>query len=171
MAVKSIIVLALYILFAVDYSTEYIVEANCRPYSNSCKTFNDYANDVEAYFTSDSSFYFLKGTHHLNVTLLITNVVNLSFGRDESYIVLCNGCSIVWIRSTKMSMTSLNILLFETNKTMGNAAFHFKNSEVEISNTLFSRYHKENIIYSRAITAMSSFIIFQNSSFENGFNL
>ena len=41
--------------------------------------FNDYANDADTYFTSDSSFYFMKGTHHLNVILFITNVVNLSF--------------------------------------------------------------------------------------------
>ena len=168
MAFKSITVLALYILFAVDYSTEYIVEANCRSNSNSCKTLNDYANDDDAIFTSDSSFYFMKGTHHLNVTLFITNVVKLSFGGDESDIILSNGCSIVWTRSTKISMTSLNIIFNETNKTMGNVAMHFKNSKVKISDTLFSRFHQECNIHSRAITAMSSSIIFENSIFENG---
>ena len=139
----TILVLTLYFIIQVNSSLKHLVQTNCRAYSNSCRTFNDYANDADTCFTSDSSFHFMKGTHHLNVTLFITNVVNLSFVGNESDIILCNGWSVVWTRSTKISMTSLNILFNETNKTMGNAALHFNNSEVKLSNALFSKYHQQ----------------------------
>ena len=63
---------------------------------NASINYNDYANAADTYFTSDSSFHFMKGTHHLNVTLFITNVVNLSFVGDESDIIMSDGCSIIW---------------------------------------------------------------------------
>ena len=47
----------------------------------------------------------MKGTHHLNVTLFITNVVNLSFVGDESNIILSNECSIIWKESSIMDMS------------------------------------------------------------------
>ena len=170
MALKTIIVLALILLLAVNSSIEHIVQSNCSSHSNSCRTFNDYANDADTYFTSDSSFHFMKGTHHLIVTLFIGNVTNLTFVGDESEIFLSNGCSIIWTRSSKVFLTSLSILFNETNKTMDNAAFHFNNSEVKISNALFSKYHEQCIIYSRAIKAISSSIVFENSIFENGYH-
>ena len=151
MALKTIIVLALILLLPVNSSIEHIVQSNCRSHSNSCRTFNDYTNDADTYFTSDSSFHFMKGTHHLNVTLFIGNVTNLTFVGDESEIFLSSGCSIIWTRSSKVFLTFLSILFNETNKTMDNAALHFTNSEVKISNALFSKYHQQCIIYSRAI--------------------
>ena len=63
---------------------------------NASINYNDYANDADTYFTSDCSFHFMKATHHLNVTLIITNVVNLSFVGDECDIIMSDGCSIIW---------------------------------------------------------------------------
>ena len=80
---KPFTVLVPYLLIQVFSSIEHLVQTNCSSYSNSCRTFNDYANDADTYFTSDSSFHFMKGTHYLNVTLSIKNVVNLSFVGDE----------------------------------------------------------------------------------------
>ena len=102
---KLTVVLALFLLVQ---AKEHLVQSNCRSYSNSCRTFNDYANDADTYFTSDSSFDFMKGTHHMNVTLCITNIVNLSFVGDVSDIILSNGCSIIWKESSNISWIYLN---------------------------------------------------------------
>ena len=169
MAIKLVTVLALFLVIQVN-SLKHLVQTNCRSYSNSCRTFNDYANDADTYFTSDSSFYFMKGTHHLNVTLSITNVANLSFVGDESDTIFSDGCSIIWTRSSKVSWTSINIIFNDTNQTIEKNAFKIKNSEIVVSNTLFSKYSKGCIFYSRAIQAINSSIELENCIFENGYH-
>ena len=129
MAYNIVIVLILHCLVLVLYSKEHFVQINCRSHGNSCRTFNDYANDRDTYFTSDSSFNFKKGTHHLNVTLFITNVVNLSFVGDESDIILSNGCSIIWANSPQLFWTSINLFFNETNEMVNNLAIQIIESE------------------------------------------
>ena len=171
MADKLVIVLTLHCLIQVLYSKEHLVQTNCRSHSSSCRTFNDYANDADTYFTSDSSFYFMKGTHHLNVTLFITNVVNLSFVGDESDIILSNGCSIIWTNSSKLFWTSLNLIFNETNEITNNSAIHFENSKsITLLAATFSKFHCDLNFYSRAILIVGSSIIFENCNFENGYH-
>ena len=131
MAHKLVIVVALYYLVQVINSKAYIVQAECRSYSNSCRTLSDYANKADSYFTSNSFFHFRKGKHHLNVTLFITNVFNLSFvGGDKNNVVLSNGCSIIWTKSSILNWTSLNVTFNETNDRANNSAISFSNSEL-----------------------------------------
>ena len=165
MAIKLVAVLSLFLVIQVN-SLKHSVQTNCRPYSNSCKTFNDYANDAKTYFTSNSSFYFTKGTHHFNVTLSIANVVNLSFVGDESDIILCKGCSIIWNRSSEISLSSLNITFSDTDKATKNSALYFENSRVvTLSNLYFSELH---YYYSRAVLVVGSSIVFLSCMFKNG---
>ena len=166
MAFKLVTLLELFLLVQVNSSKEHLVQTNCRSYSNSCRTFIDYANDADTYLTSDSSFYFMKGAHHSNVTLLITNVVNLSFVGDESDIILCNGCSIIWTRSSKISLSSLSITFSNTHKATKKSALYFYNSRiVTLSNVSFSKLH---YFYSRAVLVEGSSIIFLSCKFKNG---
>ena len=167
MAFKLIAVLALFLLVQVNSSKVHLVQTNCKSYSNSCRTFNDYANDADTYFTSDSSFYFMKGTHHLNVTLFITNVVNLSFVGDENDIILSDGCSIVWKGSSNIFWTSLNLIFNKANQIMNNSALYFENSKVvTLSNASFSRLRFN--FFSRAVLAMRCSIVFESCKFDNG---
>ena len=168
MAFTLVIVLTLFLQVQVISSLEHLLQTNCRSYGNSCRTFNDYAKDADTYFTSNSSFYFMKGTHHLNVTLLIaTKVVNLSFIGNQSDIILCNGCSIIWKGSSKISWTSLNLNFCEANKKMNNSALLFEHSNaVTFSNASFSTFCYNS--FSTAVLAMSSSIEFKSCKFENG---
>ena len=153
MAYKLVSVLALFLVIQVN-SLKRLVQTKCLSYSNSCRTFNDYANDADTYFTSDSSFHFMKGTHHLNVTLFIRNVVNLSFVGDESDVVLSNRCSIIWTRSFRISLSSLSISFNETDKATRHSALHFEGSRVvTLSNVSFSKLHHS---ISRAVLVVSS---------------
>ena len=163
-----IIVLALVLQVQVISSLEHLLQTNCRSYGNNCRTFNDYAKDADTYFTSDSSFYFMKGAHHLNVTLLITTkVVNLSFIGNQSDIILCNGCSIIWKGSSKISWKSLNLNFCEANKEMNNSALLFEHSNaVTFSNASFSTFCYYS--FSTAVLVMSSSIVFKSCKFENG---
>ena len=171
MAYKLVLVLTLHCLVQVLYSKEHLVQTNCRSHSNSCRTFNDYANDADTYFTSDSSFNFMKGTHHLNVTLFITNVTNLGFVGDKSDIILSNGCSIIWTNSSKLFWTSLNLLFKKAYENTNYSAIHFGNSEnVIFSDASFFKIYCEHGIFSRAILVVGSSIIFENCKFENGYH-
>ena len=166
MAIKLVTVIALFLLVQVNSSWKHLLQTNCRSYSNSCRTFNEYANDADTYFTSDSSFYFMKGTHHLNVTISITNVVNLNFIGDGSDIILCNGCSIIWTRSSEISLSSLKITFSNTDKATKNSAIHFENSSgVTLSNISFFKLHH---FCSRAVLAKDSSIVFVSCRFKNG---
>ena len=171
MAYKLVIVLTLHCLVEVIYSKQHLVQTNCRSHSSSCRTFNDYANDADTYFTSDSSFNFMKGTHHLNVTLFITNVVNLSFVGDESDIILSNGCCIIWKNSSKLFWTSLNLIFNETNEITNNSAIHFENAEnINFSDASFLKFYCELNYFSRAILIVGSSIIFESIKCENGYH-
>ena len=166
-----VIVLTLYFLLQVDPSKVNVVQTNCRSYSNSCRTFNDYGNDADTYFTSDSYFSFIKGIHHLNVTVFIRNVVNLSFAGDESDIILCNGCSIIWTNSSKLFWTSLNLIFNHTNETANNSAIRFEKSEdVTLLNASFSKFYCDLNFFSRAILVVGSSVKFENCKFENGYH-
>ena len=170
MAFKLVAVVVV-VLFLVQIfpSSEHLVQVNCRSSSNSCRTFNDYANSVDTYFISDTSFHFVKGTHHLNRTIIVTDVVNLRFHGDDSNIILSNGCSIIWNASSNISWISLNLIFNETNVRTNNSAVLFENSQVvTFSNTSFLRLHHRYIYYSRAVSAMSSSIVFESCKFENG---
>ena len=113
----------------------------------------------------------MKGTHHLNATLIINNVVNLSFVGDESDIILCNGCSIIWTKSSKLFWTSLNLIFNVTNEIANNSAIHFENAEVvTFSNASFSKFFFELNFYSRTILVMGSSIIFESCKFKNGYH-
>ena len=113
----------------------------------------------------------MKGTHHLNVTLLITNVVNLRFIGDESDIILSNGCSIIWKNSSKLFWTSLNLIFNETNEITNNSAIRFENAEnVNFSNASFLKFYCELNYFSRAILIVGSSIIFENIKCENGYH-
>ena len=170
MTYKRFIVLTLHFLVQVLSSKKYLVQTNCRSTSSSCRTFTDYANDADTFFTSDSSFHFMKGAYHLNVTLLITNVVNLSFDGDESDIILCDGCSIICNKSSNIFWSSLNIIFNETNKLMNSSALCFENAEVvTFSNISISRKSYDGLnFFSRAILIMDSSIVFESCKFENG---
>ena len=165
-----IVMLGLFFLVQVKSSKGHLVKTNCRSFSNSCKTFNDYANDADTYFISDSSFHFVKGTHHLNVTLFIANVFNLSFLGDGSDIILFDRCSIIWMKSFKLFFTSLNLIFNETKKIANNSAIQFENSKVvTFSNASFIELCCELNYYSGAIIVMATSIIFESCKFENGY--
>ena len=171
MTFKLVIVLALFLLVVqVSPSSENLVQTNCRSHSNSCRTFNDYANDADTYFISDSSFHFMKGTHHLNVTLFIRNGVNLSFVGNESNITLSNGCGIIWKLSSKISWISLNLIF---NLTNNYSALQIENSKfVSFSNSSFIKLHHKYFFKSGAFKIRSnSSIVFENCKFENGYHI
>ena len=171
MAFKLVLVLILHCLVKVLYSKDHLVQTNCRSHSSSCRTFNDYANSADNYFTSDSSFNFIKGTHHLNVTLFITNVVNLSFVGDESDIVLSNGCTIVWANSSKLFWTSINLFFNETNEMVNSSAIHLEKSEnVTFLTASFLKINCDLKFFSRAILVVGSSLTFESCKFGNGYH-
>lgn len=52
--------------------------AHCPPYSATCLTLQQYAQDVSTYFTSNTVFYFLTGNHLLNISIFVAHQENLT---------------------------------------------------------------------------------------------
>ena len=77
------IVTILYIYSGYTIASEYYVSAiangePCPPIDLPCHNFSFYSADYELYFTNDTIFYFLKGTHTLQHQLKINGVSNLT---------------------------------------------------------------------------------------------
>ena len=78
--------------------------------NNACLTLSDYVNDANHFFTSNTAFVFLEGTHYLNDTLTLCNLYNITFqGSGVSKIILSAGSNISCINSSKIFFKSLKI--------------------------------------------------------------
>ena len=70
-----------------------------------CLTLSDYIQDVDFYFTSHKTFYFLPGNHtvqsHEAISVVIENVMNLTLTAKQQASVVCEG---------KLSFSFINIL-------------------------------------------------------------
>ena len=75
MATK-IAVLIFLSLFLKGKSNEYFGHPTTYTSNNACLTLSDYVNDANLFFTSNTTFTFLEGTHYLNNTLTLCNIYN-----------------------------------------------------------------------------------------------
>ena len=70
-----------------------------------CLTLSDYIQDVDFYFTSHKTFYFLPGNHtvqsHEAISVVVQNVMNLTLTAKQQASVVCEG---------KLSFSFINIL-------------------------------------------------------------
>ena len=84
-----------------------------------CYTLEDYVNQQDTYFTSNSNFYFLPGLHKLEESMRIINTHNLSFhgalgpGNEKVKITFNSAASFLWENCSDIEITSLVITLVD----------------------------------------------------------
>ena len=79
-----------------------------------CHTLEEYANQQDTYFISNSTFYFFPGLHKLEGSIKIFNTSNLSFrGNEIVKIAFNSGASILWKNCSDIEIISLVITLVD----------------------------------------------------------
>ena len=172
MATKIAILIFLSLLFLKGKSKDNFVHPTTCTSNNACLTLSDYVNDVNQFFTSDTAFVFLEGTHHLNNTLTLCNLYNITFqGSGESKIILSAGSNILCTNSSQIFFKSLKMLHSgQINTRSDKSALYFNDSySVILLDISFFRTF-DGTFSSRAVRIKNSIIKFTNCSFNNGFS-
>ena len=172
MAKKISVLIFLSLLFLKGKSKDYSVHHTTCTSNNACLTLGDYVNDTNQFFTSNTAFVFLEGTHYLNNTLTLCNLYNITLqGSGVSNIILSAGSNILCTNSTKIYFKSLKMLHSgQVNTGSDHSALYFNDSDsVILFDISFFRIFHDNFS-SRAVRINNSTVQFTNCSFKNGFS-
>ena len=87
------------------------------PHNNHCATLSEYAQDVEQYFTSNTTMVFLPGDHFLDRNVTVANVSSLTMHRESSSgnraTVVCSGSfHLIFINMVDLKIDSLAFTSF-----------------------------------------------------------
>ena len=172
MATKIAILIFLSLLFLKAKSKDNFVHPSSCTSNNTCLTLSDYVNDANQFFTSDTAFVFLEGTHYLTNTLTLCNLYNITFqGSGVSKIILSAGSNILCTNSSKLFFKSLKMIHSgQVNTGSDKSALYFNDSSsVILLDISFFRTFHDNFS-SRAVRINDSIVQFTNCSFKNGFS-
>ena len=133
-----------------------------------CLTFNQYTNNQDRYFHSNSVFIFQPGLHHVNTSLSLTNVQNVSFhgevstSTDRSVTLSLNPqVSLSWTNCDQIEIQSLNFI------SVGNCDYRL--IFVHVHDVLLSNVSISGSDGCSAIDSQSSTISIINSTFAGIF--
>ena len=173
MATKIAVLIFLSLLFLKGKPKDYFVHPTTSTSNIACLTLSYYVNDANLFFTSNTAFVFLEGTHYLNNTLTLCNLYNITFqGSGVSKIILSANSNISCTNSTKIFLKSLKMLHSgQVNTGSDKSALHFKDSySVILLDISFFRTLHDNFS-SRAVRIDNSIVQLTNCSFKNGFSI
>ena len=161
MQLTGILVLAVHVVLRAlgpvqcEAATEYYV----RPVSDTscpgepCLTWTEYVSDTDQYFHSNTTFWFMPGTHHMNMPLKASNVSNVALmGFGDKPEVLGNisckcvskpcGCAgFMFSNATNITLKMLNLsiqLHNNSNETKTSSLSFFNISSLHIINCTVS---------------------------------
>ena len=169
MAKKIAILIFLSLLFLKAKSKDNFVHPST---CTSCLVLSDYVNDANQFFTSDTAFVFLEGTHYLTNSLTLCNLYNITFqGSGVSKIILSAGSNILCTNSSKIFFKSLKMIHSgQVNTGSDKSALYFNDSSsVILLDISFFRTVHDNFS-SRAVRINDSIVQFTNCIFKNGFS-
>ena len=153
-----------------------------------CLTLSEYLNNTAQYFTSNTSFWFLEGEHHLNKPLILHNVWDISLRgvNSEVKVTLAAVANISFINSSAVTLSSIKVycnseaetkqsfvLLFSNTANVDihfflkkkSQALHFVHTDGEVTNCSFTDgYSQEN---GGAISMNHSIVTFSNVYFAD----
>ena len=91
--------------------TEYYVWSNTSAAcpTESCLTFNEYVNDTETYFTSNTSFIFLEGEHYLDSALVVVgkNDITMKASNNASVTITLSPNAVIRFQDFQAFVMSL----------------------------------------------------------------
>ena len=95
-----------------------------------CLTLSDYIHNTAEYFTSNTSFIFLEGEHHLSALLVLDNIANMTLScRGLKVTIVMSAKAGVWCTNSQaINMSSLKIEYRGKVKKGTHSALLFSNS-------------------------------------------
>ena len=138
-----------------------------------CLTLSDYIHSTEEYFTSNTSFIFLEGEHHLRALLVLDNITNMTLsGRGlKVTIVVSAEAGVSCTNSQAIVMSSLMIEYRGKVKEDTHSALLFSNSHsVLIADVHLTGFNEESNDF-HAIGFNQSTGRIANCSFISGYGL
>lgn len=148
--------------------TEYYIQPESCP-SEPCQPLSNYVSSKERYFTSGSSFLLSEGEHHLNSSLMLESVSNITLTGvgERTRLILYPGASISWISSSDVALSWMKIVY---QGGTSNSALLFEDSQsVQLLNVVFIRSASGGTP-SPALALLSTTVNVTNCSFSNGYN-
>ena len=122
-----------------------------------CLTLNEYAQNPEKYFTSNTAFIFLDGEHHLDSPLYIITLSNLFMnGTANTTINLSEKAYIMVFSVQGVAMTSLAINYHsyegeEKDDDLNSALYLYFSLNVNLTNVKFSKFPGPDKTFTRAM--------------------
>ena len=130
-----------------------------------CLTWTEYVSHTDQYFHSNTTFWFIPGTHHMNMSLHVSNVSNIVLMglRDLSKVIgniscadtpcRCAGFTINNATNITLKMLSFSIYIRKNNtaKVGGQSFFNVSSLHIEYCNVSLMAVHCHsaiNITYS-----------------------
>ena len=117
------------VVISADNSTNYVVPTYsnitplCQQNPIACLTFNQYANNQDQYFRSNSVFIFLPGNHRLDTSLVLSSIQNISLHGEVTggsvTVLLGSQVSLSWTNCDKIEIHSLSFV------SIGNFEYQF----------------------------------------------
>ena len=152
---------------AAQYYVRPAASVNCP--TEPCLSLGEYVSSVSDYFTSNTSFIFLEGDHHLKVSVALRDITNMTLsGRNTGSRIIVSEAGISWIGSASIVLNWLRFEYYGTH--VPGPLLLFNSSASVITNVQFSRFSNMPLNFS-AISYIQSEGLIARSSFSYGQSL
>ena len=154
--------------------TEYYVRSNTSAAcpTESCLTFNEYVNDTETYFTSNTSFIFLEGEHYLDSALVVDGRSDISMKASANAnvaITLSRNVFIQFQDSQAFLMSSITINHLGSDNHRLNSALLFADlHNIQLTSVTFRKIPNVAVLSTRAVRVYNSTARITDCSFFDG---
>ena len=141
--------------------TEYYVRSNTSAAcpTESCLTFNEYVNDTETYFTSNTSFIFLEGEHYLDSALVVNGKSDITMKASTKAIIIISIYAVIQFQhSQEFVLSSITMHHHGSESALKILDSH----NMQLTNIKF-----EKIMISRAVHVYNSTARITDCSFFN----
>ena len=162
----------LFYLLLLAKAANYHIYQSLSPPNDTYVTLNNYKNDADKYFTSNSTFLLEKGCHQVLGLLKLEDISNVTFkgaGIEMTEIKLEPEASIAISNSSFIEFQALTITKQgQNNNSAYNSSFIIRNSKfVLVTDVVFMQNNLEQK-FSRALSISDSYVEIRNCSFYNG---
>ena len=151
--------------------TEYYVQSNTSADcpTESCLTFNEYVNDTDLYFTSNTSFIFLEGEHYLDSALVVDGKSDISMkaSANANVIITLSPNAVIRFQDSQALVMSALMMHYHGSDSYNKSALELVDLQnMELINVTFRKFPAAFNSYAmRAVLVDNSTACFTDCSF------
>ena len=151
--------------------TEYYVWSNTSAAcpTESCLTFNEYVNDTETYFTSNTSFIFLEGEHYLDSALVVDGKCDITMkaSTNASVTIIFSSNAVIRFQDSQAFVVSSLMIHYHGSDQYESALELFYSQNIQLTGVEFEK-SLDTMYASRAVLMYNSTVSITDCSFFNG---